>query len=151
VASSSRSRTVGLAFLALLVVVTFVVRRTGVLPERGAHFDPVDYQEAPVVEAADAHTVVGQRAVVCGTVVNVTFAREIGGQPTFLNLERAYPEQPFDVVIWGRNRERFHPPPEMAYDDERICVAGRVTTHEGTPRIEVSTPEQIRATSRARP
>ncbi len=141
---SSRSRTVGLAFLALLVVATFLVRRTGILPERGAEFDPVDYQEAPVVEAEEAHTAVGERAVVCGTVVNVTFATGVGGQPTYLNLERAFPDQPFDAVIWGRHRDRFHPPPETAYRQRRICVAGRVTTHEGVPRIEVSTPEQIR-------
>ncbi len=142
--ASSRSRTVGLAFLALLVVATFLVRRTGMLPERGAEFDPVDYQEAPVVEAEDAHSVVGERAVVCGTVANVTFATGVGGRPTYLNLERAYPEQPFDAVIWGRHRDRFESPPETAYRHQRICVAGRVTTHEGVPRIEVTTPEQIR-------
>ena len=143
--ASSRSRTVGMAVLGLLVILTFVVRRTGMLPERGAHFDPAEYGEAPVLEAVDAHTVVGQRAVVCGTVANVTFASAVGGQPTYVNLERAHPEQPFDVVIWGRHRDRFQPPPEVAYRDQRLCVAGRVTTHQGIPRIEVSTPEQIRS------
>lgn len=140
----SRRRRLIVAVVALLVAVGFLARRTGLGPAGTPPFDPADFRDAPVVEATEAASLVGERAVVCGTVVRATYARDTGGQPTFLNLERAYPEQPFDVVVWGRHRPRFQSPPELAYRDRRICVAGTVTTHQGTPRIEVTTPEQIR-------
>lgn len=142
----SRTRAVVLGFLALLVALSFLARRTGMTPgagPAGPDFDPADYANAPVVEADDAASVVDERAVVCGTVVNAVYAPTTGGRPTFLNLERPYPDQPFDAVVWGRDRDRFGRPPEEGYRGLRICVAGEVTTHEGTPRIEVRTPAQI--------
>jgi hypothetical protein len=149
---SSPLRTLAFAALALLVVIGFLGRRTGVTPGTGPSapsapaFDPGDFRDVPVVEAVDAHSVVGERAVVCGTVVNAVFASTTRGRPTYLNLDRAYPDQPFDAVIWGRDRDRFPAPPEVAYRGRRVCVAGRVTIHQGTPRIEVGTPEQVRPT-----
>ena len=130
--------------LAALVVLTFLARRTGLVPDGDRAFDPGDYVDAPVVSAVEAGDLVGERAVVCGEVVNAVFARGTGGQPTFLNLERPYPDQPFDVVIWGRDRGRFDTPPETFYRNTRICAAGRITTHQGVPRIEAREPEQIR-------
>lgn len=140
----SRTRTLALAAVALVVAASFLVRRTDLLGPTGPTFDPADYEDVPIVEAPDAGSVVGERAVVCGTVVNAVFAQTTGGQPTFLNLGRPFPNQPFDAVIWGRDRPRFDPPPELAYDGQRVCVAGEVTTHEDTPRIEVRVPAQIR-------
>jgi len=129
--------------LAALVVLTFLARRTGLVPDGDRAFDPGDYVDAPVVSAVEAGEFVGEQAVVCGDVVNAVFARDTRGQPTFLNLDRPFPNQPFDVVIWGRNRGRFDSPPETFYRNVRICVAGRVTTHQGVPRIEVRGPEQM--------
>ena len=146
-ARRSRTRTIALAIIALVVAGAFLLRRTGLSPGGPPPFDPADYTDVPVVEAQDAASVVGEKAVVCGTVVNAVFTADTRGQPTFLNLSRPYPDQPFDAVIWGRDRERFHPPPEMAWREERICVAGPVTTHQGVPRIQVSTPAQIQLES----
>jgi hypothetical protein len=135
---------IGFILIAALVVLTVLARRTGMVPGGAGAFDPADYRDVPVVTAEEAGDLVGERAVVCGHVVNATFASGTGGQPTFLNLERPFPDQFFDVVIWGRDRGRFDRPPEAFYADIRICVAGRITTHQGVPRIEVSTPEQVR-------
>jgi len=141
---SSSLGKIGFILLAVLVVVTFLARRTGVLPGGDRPFDPADYRAVPVASAEEADGLLGERAVICGQVVNTTFAPGTGGQPTFLNLERPFPDQLFDVVIWGRDRNRFDRPPEAFYADIRICVAGRVTSHQGVPRIEVRGPEQIR-------
>ncbi len=144
-ARRSRTQTLILAGVALVVAGAFILRRSGFTPGGPPPFNPADYIDVPAVEAVDAASVVGEQAVVCGQVVNAVFASGTGGQPTFLNLERPYPDQPFDVVIWGRDRDRFHPPPEVAWQGERICVAGPVTTHQGVPRIQVSTPAQIQS------
>lgn len=139
----TRRRRLALAAVALLVALSFVVRRTGILPDASPAFDPADYRDVPTVRAQEARALVGQRAVVCGRVVNTNFASTIGGEPTYLNLDRPYPDQPFDAVIWGRDRARFSQPPEIRYRGESVCVMGQVVEHQGVPRIEVREPGQI--------
>ena len=67
----------------------------------------------------------------------------VEGQPTFVNLDKAYPDQPFTVVIWGDDRPRFSSPPEVAFDGKRICVSGVIETFRGKPQIVVHDPKQI--------
>lgn len=93
---------------------------------------------------AEAARHVGEVATVCGTVASATFARSARGQPTFLNLDRAYPHQVFTVVIWGSERLQFDPPPEVAYANRQICVTGRIRTFRGIPEIVVRNPSAIR-------
>jgi len=92
---------------------------------------------------AQAKDHVGETATVCGLVASTRYAPASNGQPTFLNLERAYPNQIFTVVIWGRNRAKFRQP-DREYDGKKICVTGRIESYRGTPQIEATTPTQIR-------
>jgi len=50
---------------------------------------------------------VGEKATVCGEVVSSHYASSSNGEPTFLNLDEAYPNGIFTVVIWGDNRAQF--------------------------------------------
>lgn len=77
-------------------------------------------------------------------MVATDYARDVTGRPTYLNFGRPFPEQAFDVVVWGRYRGSFPAPPEVAYRRERLCVLGRISRHEGVPRIEIRSPEQLR-------
>jgi len=52
----------------------------------------------------------GETATVCGEVVSARYADSTKGQPTFLNLDKPYPNQVFTVVIWGNNRSKFGTP-----------------------------------------
>lgn len=99
--------------------------------------------DAPVVGADAAAERVGGTARVCGRVVDASYVPEVDGRPTFLNFGARHPDQAFTAVIWGDVRDRFEAPPEDLYGSRRICVTGRVELHEGTPQIEVRTPEQI--------
>jgi hypothetical protein len=100
---------------------------------------------APLVTLSAEHAAehIGSRAEVCGTVAEVTYARALGGAPTFINLERPHPDQPFTAVIWGTDRQRWRTPPEARYADQAVCVRGTLRSHEGTPQIVVSRPGQI--------
>lgn len=93
-----------------------------------------------VVSAEEARNYVGSTVTVCDSVASATFASRSRGQPTFLNLAKAYPNQVFTVVIWGDDRNRFPEPPERVYRHRRICVTGRLTTYRGTPQIVVREP-----------
>lgn len=137
-------KSVGGIVLALLVVAVFLVRRVGGPGGGPPPFDPDDYRDVPVLAPEEAARHVGERARVCGDVAATNYARRVQGRPTFLNLDRPYPDQPFDVVIWGRYRGNFARPPELRYRETRICASGRISEHEGVPRIEIRVPKQIR-------
>jgi hypothetical protein len=65
------------------------------------------------------------------------------GQPTFLNLDKPYPNQIFTVVVWGNNRSKFGTP-ENDYKGKRICISGKITAYAGLPEIVAEDPKQIR-------
>lgn len=93
--------------------------------------------------AAEAKEHFGEAATVCGEVVSSRYAASTKGQPTFLNLDKPYPNQIFTVVIWGQNRNKFGKPEEN-YKEKRICVSGKITAYAGLPEIVVNDPQQIK-------
>jgi DNA/RNA endonuclease YhcR with UshA esterase domain len=93
--------------------------------------------------AAEAKDHVGETATVCGSVVSTRYATGTKGQPTFLNLDKPYPNQVFTVLIWGENRSKFGTP-ESEYKGKRICVTGKITEYKGAVEIVVDDPGQIR-------
>lgn len=95
------------------------------------------------ITASDAARHVGETSTVCGTVASAKYVTTSKGQPTFLNLDKAYPEQPFTAVIWGDDRARFSAPPEVAFEGKKICVSGVIETFRGKPQIVVHEPKQI--------
>jgi DNA/RNA endonuclease YhcR with UshA esterase domain len=94
--------------------------------------------------AAEAKDHVGETATVCGSVVSTRYATGTKGQPTFLNLDKPYPNQVFTVLIWGENRSKFGAP-ESEYKGKQICVTGKIAVYKGAPEIVVNDPQQMRA------
>jgi DNA/RNA endonuclease YhcR with UshA esterase domain len=92
--------------------------------------------------AAEAKDHVGETATVCGNVVSTRYAASTRGQPTFLNLDKLYPNQVFTVVIWGSNRTKFGAP-ESNYKGKQICVVGKITEYRGVPQVIANSPTQI--------
>jgi DNA/RNA endonuclease YhcR with UshA esterase domain len=101
---------------------------------------PVQAQKKLTAVEAKVH--VGETATVCGNVVSTRYASSTKGQPTFLNLDKPYPNQVFTVVIWGSNRSKFGTP-ETDYKGKRVCATGEITDYRGTPEIVVAYPRQI--------
>ena len=104
---------------------------------------------AATLTAAQAKDHVGENATVCGIVASATFAARTKGQPTFLNLDKSYPDHIFSVVIWGSDRPKFHQP-EVLYRGKRLCVTGYIKIFRGRPEIIVKELSQISQASAAR-
>ena len=85
---------------------------------------------------------IGETATVCGVVMSPKFASKSKGQPTFLNLDRPYPNHIFTVLIWGKDRAKFGQP-EVDFADKRICAQGLIAEFRGRPEIIVSDPAQL--------
>jgi|SRR5580700_5519051 hypothetical protein len=90
----------------------------------------------------EARDHVGERATVCGQVVSTHYAARSRGNPTFINLDRPYPNQIFTVLIWGSDRPKFGDPEEL-YRSKHLCVTGMITDYRGAPEIVAYAPSQI--------
>jgi len=92
----------------------------------------------------EAKNHVGDRNTVYGPVVDTRWASTSTGKPTFLNIGKPYPDpNRFTVVIWIDNRSKFPEPPEDYYRGKTISATGLISEYNGSPQIEVTTPEQI--------
>ena len=90
----------------------------------------------------DASQHIGENATVCGVVASAHYAPTTRAQPTFLNLERPYPNQTFTAVIFGSDRAKFDEP-EMRLRGKRICVTGTIRLYRGAPEIILNDPQQL--------
>jgi DNA/RNA endonuclease YhcR with UshA esterase domain len=103
----------------------------------------IPYAEEKYITPEEAYKYVGETKTVCGTVTSATYAVRSRGKPTFLNLNKPYPNHIFTIVIWGSNRDKFKNPPEVFFKRKEVCVTGLITTYRGKPQIEVEEPSQI--------
>jgi len=95
------------------------------------------------ISPTDAAKYVGKNAIVCGQVASSNFASRSRRRPTFLNLDRPYPNHIFTALIWGEDRAKFSIPLEAAYSGKKICVTGMISSYKGQPEIVVRDPSQI--------
>ncbi len=108
-----------------------------------------DSNAGVLIPASEAHKYIGKNKTVSGTVVAARYAAESRGKPTFLNLEKPYPNHVFSVVIWGSDRSKFETPPDSAFLGRQLQVTGLIEKYEGKPRIVVTEPGQIFVRSQA--
>jgi hypothetical protein len=97
---------------------------------------------AATLSADEAGRHIGENATVCGTVTSAHFSRGASNAPTFLDLDKPYPEAPFTLVIFGRDRAKFGAP-EQTLLHQRICASGVVTRYRGRPEMILEDPAQL--------
>ena len=131
--------------LKYLIPVIVLVMVVGLILSRVYQPEPSVPGPEISITAFEASEHVGKHAEVCGRVASAEYIRRIGGEPTFLNLGRSYPDQPFTVVIWGEDRSRWRVPPDERYLSHDICVTGEIRMHEDVPQIRARNPDQIRS------
>jgi hypothetical protein len=95
---------------------------------------------AQTITAADAKSHVGEKATVCGKVADERTATSSRGEPTFINLDLAYPNQVFTILIWGDDRKNVGELPRMG---SHACASGVIQAYRGVPEIVVRNGEQL--------
>jgi hypothetical protein len=98
--------------------------------------------QGKTLNAKEAKDHIGEHATVCGRVASARYASSTRGSPTFLDLDAAYPKNPFTIVIWGENRAKFGAPEEK-YRDKDICATSTITSFRGSPEMVLTDPGQI--------
>jgi len=95
------------------------------------------------ISAAEGKNHVGERATVCGEVASTHYAATSRGNPTFINLDKPYPNQVFTILIWGSDRPKFGDP-EQKYSGKQVCATGTITVFRGVPEIVAHDPAAIK-------
>ena len=98
--------------------------------------------QAESLTAEEASKHVGENGTVCGLVASAHFANSTRGQPTFLNLDKPYPDQVFTAVIWGSDRSKFGSP-EASLNGKQVCVTGRIQLYRSKPEMVVHDANQL--------
>lgn len=87
---------------------------------------------------------VGETVTLYGPIVDTEWAASSNGQPAFLDMGAAYPDESrVSVTIWGEDRSSFSEPPEDTYKGLTVAVTGEVYVYDGVCRVEVVSPSQI--------
>jgi hypothetical protein len=86
---------------------------------------------AQTISSADAKNHLGERATVCGLVVNKHVASQSRGRPTFIDLDKSYPSQSFTVLVWKHDKATVGFLPSNG----QLCVTGTITQYRGGTEI----------------
>jgi hypothetical protein len=95
---------------------------------------------AQSISTADAKKHIGEKATVCGSVASERTAISSKGEPTFINLDAAYPNQIFTILIWGDDRRNVG---ELPPQGSRACATGMIQDYRGVPEIIVRSKDQL--------
>jgi len=87
--------------------------------------------KAQSIPASEASKHVGEQMTVCGQVVSKHTADNANGKPTFVDLDHAFPNQTFTVLIWDRDKSKVGDLPSSG----NVCVTGTITQYKGVSEI----------------
>jgi len=88
---------------------------------------------AQTIPTSDAAKHLGEQGTVCGRIASEHRATSSRGTPTFINLDKPYPNQVFTVLIWGSDLSKVGAIPSSGM----LCATGEITSYRGTPEIVV--------------
>lgn len=95
------------------------------------------------INSLQAKEYIGKEACVCGKVVSTKYVENGKSNPTYINLDKKFPEQTFTVMVFGQDRNNFSYQPEEFLDGKTICVKGKIGEFKGTPQIIANKEKQI--------
>lgn len=89
---------------------------------------------AQTISSADAKYRVGEQATVCGKIASERTATTSKGEPTFINLDSAYPHQVFTAVVWEKDKPNVGRLPQTG----QFCASGLITLYHRLPEITLA-------------
>jgi endonuclease G len=110
--------------------------------QQTSQFTPKSFGKGKI-NTLQAKDYIGKETCVCGKVVSTKFSENGKTNPTYINLDKKYPEQVFTVMIFGQDRNNFSYKPEDFLQGKTICVKGKVGEFKGTPQIIANKEKQI--------
>lgn len=91
---------------------------------------------------AEVEKHIGEICQVTGVVVS-SYQSEREGSPLFLSIDKDYPKEKLQVVIFPKSLPLFPEDIAVLYTNEKVTISGTITVYKKHPQIIVSKPEQI--------
>jgi endonuclease G len=77
---------------------------------------------------------------ICGVVASERTATSSRGNPSFINLDAAYPNQVFTILVWGEDIKKVGELPPVG---SHVSAKGQITDYHGVPEIVVRSSGQL--------
>ncbi len=103
---------------------------------------PINFEKGQI-GTAQVKYFFGETATVCGQVVATKYKINGKSDPTYINLDKKWPETVFTLMVFGKDRINFSYKPEEFLTDKKICVTGKVGEFNRTPQIIATDETQI--------
>ncbi len=110
--------------------------------ESSSKFIPKDFGKGKI-NSTQVNDFIGKEVCICGKVVGAKYTENGTNNPTYINLDKKYPNQLFTIMIFGDARRNFSYKPEQFLLQKTICVKGKITTFRGSPQIIATKEKQI--------
>jgi len=101
------------------------------------------FSQVEIKSATELKEHVGDSIKYCGKVASARLMDRTFNAPTFLNIDKAYPNQSFTVVIWKWDRENFQEKPEKFYLDKNVCIYGKLELFKEQLQVTIHSEAQI--------
>lgn len=95
------------------------------------------------IRTVQARAFIGKEACVCGKVVSIRYMEKGNTRPTYINLDKKFPDQVFTLIIYGADRKNFSYKPEEFLMGKTICVRGKIGVYKEVPQIIASKEKQV--------
>lgn len=97
------------------------------------------------ITAKEASQLIGEQVTLRAKVASVFYAKSSSGSPTFLNLDKNFPDNPIAVVIFEKELKKLKIDSQL-YKDKTIIVTGKVVVYkdENKPSIIIYSKDQIK-------
>ena len=82
----------------------------------------------------------GEKKEICGSVVSTHYSKN---KHTFINLDKAFPNQIFSITIWNSNHHNFSYEPHIELLNKKVCVKGKITDNKGVPTMNLENERAI--------
>lgn len=96
------------------------------------------------IDWTEAKAHIDEVVTVYGPVKDYSFLTGSNGQPCYIDIGAAYPDDSrVSMVVWGEDRGNFPDAPESMYQGKTVCVTGELYSYDNTTYVKVATPDQV--------
>lgn len=136
--------------LALLLIIAFLHLNCGGfdMPTWDANSYADGYSEQMLIAPSNAGGYIGKKITVIGTVKSTFYSETEAGRPTFINLDKAFPDNPLTIILFEKdvNAIGFN---RFKYENKQVIVTGFVDQFKDEfgkirPSIHITNLDQIR-------
>lgn len=103
----------------------------------------LSYSQVEVKSATELKDHIGDSIKYCGKVATARLMDRMMNAPAFLNIDQAYPNQTFTVVVWAADRKKFAERPEKFYLNKNVCIYGKLEKFKEQLQVVVHSEEQL--------